>query len=811
MKSFLKTQIEILKKRNITFHSVNIDLKYDEKENKIKKFPSNVPLYKDKKLQSVYDSFKNGLIIPLGDIYDGLIGVDVDNKNDTIDFFNDMAMDNNFDLLTLSVKTINNGMHYYFRLNEMQKNKLKDFTASTALCFSTKEKPRNIDIKYNNQVFFGPSYFIYDDEEKKYEIDNDIDPIILPDYLFQEILRTHTTQTEKKPKDNLKVLKDDEDNNNDDNKIKKSALLTNLEKIERLRGYLSCLHCSRFDNRDSWLTIGAVIFNECEDFELFDEYSKKSEKYDKKGCDLLWNSFKKERDKKVTIKKLIEWAEKDTENDRRLFTKAILKDKGAILDMIFYYGAYDLYMAYLFFYLHPSDFVFDIINENWYCINKNGIYILDKKGDTIKGMINDSLIPIVKSEYMRLLNEIGNDVNPEANKNLFKKYQAIIKYCASSLSKENLLKELRLLYIADKIFEKMDTINPNLVGFINGVYDLENNIFRNAKPEEYVSVTTGNKYNKADPDIKKEAMQILESIFPDKEELRYILKHISLGLYGLNPEEKFYIWIGTGGNGKGLLRDIIQVVFGGYYDPMDISYLYKSNISKVESANPIMTRKKNTRLVITTEPDGDQKLKSSIIKSFSGNDPIQVRELYGSSFNFIPKFKLIIQTNTEPIFEGFDGGMKRRPIIINFPNKFVDNPILPNERLVDKTLKKKLIIEKMYLNEFFEIFVDHYILYTKEGLRDLPKRFKTDTSQFIKNNDPIGEWLDNKIIITNKCKDCIKSSDLYDSFLEHIENENKGITPIFFKNTLSSLGIGQKRKSEGIFYTGIQYKTDNNA
>jgi phage/plasmid-associated DNA primase len=69
---------------------------------------------------------------------------------------------------------------------------------------------------------------------------------------------------------------------------------------------------------------------------------------------------------------------------------------------------------------------------------------------------------------------------------------------------------------------------------------------------------------------------------------------------------------------------------------------------------------------------------------------------YGNTFNYTPKFKLIIQTNSEPIFEGFDGGMKRRTILITFPNKFVENPILNYERKIDTKLKSKISIEKLY-------------------------------------------------------------------------------------------------------------------
>jgi hypothetical protein len=191
IKKFLKEQSEILKKYCIVFHSININLSWDEKEEKLKKKPIGMPSYKDKAISCDFNAAKNGLIIPLGKRYCNLIGVDVDNKNDTIDFFNDLAKENDFDLNTLSVKTINDGMHYYFKLNKTQMKGLDEFMSSTALCFTTPDQQRNIDVKYTNQVFFGPSYLNHDKKVYKYKVQNDTEPIILPDYLYDEIHKTN--------------------------------------------------------------------------------------------------------------------------------------------------------------------------------------------------------------------------------------------------------------------------------------------------------------------------------------------------------------------------------------------------------------------------------------------------------------------------------------------------------------------------------------------------------------------------------------------------------------------------------------------
>lgn len=79
---------------------------------------------------------------------------------------------------------------------------------------------------------------------------------------------------------------------------------------------------------------------------------------------------------------------------------------------------------------------------------------------------------------------------------------------------------------------------------------------------------------------------------------------------------------------------------GKYYDSMEIEYINKTKEhSHPTSADPIMAKKKNCRIVISTEPDLEIKLKMNKIKQWPGRDDIQCRHLFGNSFNFKPKFR----------------------------------------------------------------------------------------------------------------------------------------------------------------------------
>lgn len=185
-------------------------------------------------------------------------------------------------------------------------------------------------------MFFGPSQLTFNNKIFKYEIDNDIEPVILPDYLYKEILRVYKSQqniivkTDKVEKIN-KVIKEPifKDTIKDTKKIKKQYVVDKCRE-ERCRIYLDCLNSNRFDDRDDWLTVSAIIFNECKSYDLFEVYSKKSDKYSSDGCIDLWNSFDDEREKKASIKRLIEIAREDASD--QIFQDAEIKDTSGIYD-----------------------------------------------------------------------------------------------------------------------------------------------------------------------------------------------------------------------------------------------------------------------------------------------------------------------------------------------------------------------------------------------------------------------------------------------------------------------------------------------
>lgn len=575
--------------------------------------------------------------------------------------------------------------------------------------------------------------------------------------------------------------------------------------------YLDCLPHKYFDSYDDWIKIGFVIFNEKGSFNLFDKYSKLSSKYNEKDCRKTWKSFGNNGSNKATLSTLMLLAK---EENYGKFYKALNHDFNSLLSNIFIEGVNDVSASRLFYSINHKKFVYDVDNDMWYKFSKFGIYVADTGAISLMDSINKTLHRVVENEYenrkRKLLYQrndpLADDDEEKSHTKLLKKlksnYSCTSRYLTKSCNKKNIISELKTLCRVPGIYERMDNINMHLIGFTNGVYDIENDIFRYGKPDELVSCTTKYDYSEPDATCVQFLFDVVRSIFPDSTELEYFMMVCSLSLLGENLLEEGYFWIGTGSNGKGLMRDILASTLGDYFDNMEIEYLCKTRQQTHGSkdADPVMARKKNVRLVISTEPEGDVEIKSAKFKQLSGRDPVQVRDLFKSPFNFTPKFKLIIQTNFLPRLDGFDSALKRRIKVISFPNTFVDDPKLPNERKIDRTLKIKLKEHKCKI-AFFHILLKYYKQFVKHKCKLIvPERFRKDTEEYLRDNDPVQDFIDSYIIKTSDPKDCVKSNVLYQLFFS--QNSVNILTPAVFKNTMIRKGFRYIRKSSGVV---IQY------
>ncbi|KAJ3277694.1 hypothetical protein HDU79_002222, partial [Rhizoclosmatium sp. JEL0117] len=115
-------------------------------------------------------------------------------------------------------------------------------------------------------------------------------------------------------------------------------------------------------------------------------------------------------------------------------------------------------------------------------------------------------------------------------------------------------------------FEALLDANPGLVGFTNGVYDLEAKAFRAAAPTEYISMTCGYDFDSTANAFKRsEILGFFEDIQPDTSQREYLLKFLGSTLHGAKKDELFHIFTGGTRKGKSVLVDLMKYTLGDYF------------------------------------------------------------------------------------------------------------------------------------------------------------------------------------------------------------------------------------------------------
>jgi len=323
--------------------------------------------------------------------------------------------------------------------------------------------------------------------------------------------------------------------------------------------------------------------------------------------------------------------------------------------------------------------------------------------------------------------------------------------------KDNIMNQLIFLFKNHDVdFYKNLDANPYLLGFNNGVYDFKTCTFRKGDLNDCITYSTEYDYIEYNPQtpVIKEIYEFLGKIITNKNVLNYLLKVLGKSLMGI-PDEKFYIFTGlSGANGKSTLINFLELALGDYMVSVDTSLLTNKR-GNASSVSPDVIRLKGRRIIAFQEPEHTDKLRTGILKQFSGNDSIIARDLYKSPISFKIQGTMIMCCNDLPAITSMDGGTWRRIRVVDFNSRFCDNPKKPNEFLIDPTIKEKIKTWKPY---FMSILIHHYSLFKKEGLIE-PDEVKNATNKYKTDNDKFDEFFD--VCLAENDKNIETFKDIY--------------------------------------------------
>lgn len=286
--------------------------------------------------------------------------------------------------------------------------------------------------------------------------------------------------------------------------------------------------------------------------------------------------------------------------------------------------------------------------------------------------------------------------------------------------------------------------DPYLVGFDNGIMNLEDGTWHpEPDPTWLVSKSVGVDFDIDASFSKNKGFDwfVDDIMGSDPEMVAYIKRLMGYSLLGLQSEQKFWMWVGRGSNGKGVLAKAISAALGDYADtPSDTLYMRtRAGAAPSSAARPDLMRLQALRFTYMSEPPGGQ-FNEEMIKSHTGEDSVLARDLYGKSTamaKFTPTHKIVFLTNDPPRTDDVGVSMRRRVRVVHFDKDYSIKPDITLEERLRRPKERQAILNLM---------ITEALAWIAEGLPE-PQKVTDWSDEYISENDPMAAFIEDECVV----------------------------------------------------------------
>lgn len=304
----------------------------------------------------------------------------------------------------------------------------------------------------------------------------------------------------------------------------------------------------------------------------------------------------------------------------------------------------------------------------------------------------------------------------------------------------------------------------------NGVLDLKTFTF---KPHNYNDLLSKISNVYYDPTKNSDLFEsfINEIMQHDSEKIKYLQKILGYALTGCTKLETMFILYGaTTRNGKSTLVETIAYMLGntkGYALTMKPETLAQKQNNDSRQASGDIARLNGCRFLNASEPPKRMIFDVGLVKTLLGRDSITARHIHEREFEFIPVFKLFMNTNYLPLITDETLFTSNRINVITFDRHF--SPKEQNHSLKD------LLREKDNISGIFNWCIDGLKLFYKEGAIP-PEVIVNATEEYRQSIDKIGNFI---LECLDKTENNSTAKEIYEIYCKWCEEngygtENKG-------------------------------------
>lgn len=408
----------------------------------------------------------------------------------------------------------------------------------------------------------------------------------------------------QKKKKTILIDLDENTGNNDNDNIKPtvsasaSASISTIPTNDKTKNYnrnidmakklTKILSKQRATSYKSWIIVGWALHNTDESLlQDFIEFSKKApEQYVPGCCERVWEKARDLTNEGFTLSSIYWWAKEDNPTEYANIMRDSLNE---FIDRA-KTGSHDD-IAKVVFELYKHSYRCASITKNvWYEFQGHRWVRVDS-GYTLANKLSDEVTnefaQLAGTYFVALTGKQGQERDTCLNtgKDILK----IVEKLKNQGFKNSVLESCAARFYDKKFEEKLDD-NPYLIGFENGVYDLQNLCFRKGTPDDYLTLSTGydyKEYDRNDKDIR-DINEFFNKVMREEDMRTYILTLLSSYLDGKCKDQSFILWTGSGCHAAGtpimmyngttkLVEDIKlnDYLMGDDSNPRKVKTLYK--------------------------------------------------------------------------------------------------------------------------------------------------------------------------------------------------------------------------------------------
>lgn len=275
--------------------------------------------------------------------------------------------------------------------------------------------------------------------------------------------------------------------------------------------------------------------------------------------------------------------------------------------------------------------------------------------------------------------------------------------------------------------------SPTLLNCQNGVVDLSTGELLRHSPEQRMTLQAAAAYHEEGAP-RWEAF--LRRVQPEPEMRAYLQRVAGYCATGLTTEQVFFLWHGSGANGKSVAQNVLAHVLGTYAQTLPVDTLMASSVDG-RIPNDV-ARMAGRRFLVASETKAGKALDEQRLKQLTGGDTISARYMRAEWFEFRPVGKIQLTTNHLPRMSD-DSATWRRIHLITWP------VAIPEEER-DGFLQERMLAEESAGILWW--IVQGALAWSQEGLNP-PLAVYEARESYQRDEDVVGQFVE-------ECLDVVK-------------------------------------------------------